>query len=413
MVTASQALIMGAGPAGTALAYLLARRSIDVILLERQTDFAREFRGEGLMPSGLDAFAQMGLASQLAAVPQTQIAALDLYRGPKRLTRIEISADLFGTAGPRVVSQPAMLEMLVAEATRYPSFRLERGVTVRNLIIDQGRVTGVTADSANGPVEFRADFVVAADGRASVIRKRAGLHEERRPQAIDVVWGKVPLPDFMADRHTVRAYLGNRHLAICFPSYDGRLQFAWVIEKGTFGELRRRGIDEWIDEMAAHLSPDLTAHIRAHRADVTHLFLLDVICDRLTKWTAPGLLLLGDASHPMSPVGGQGINIALRDALVAANHLCPPLLQRSSAAELDAAAARIQAERVPEVTTVQRMQQIGPWILFASGWLSNVLLSRPVLSLMRTLRWVEPVQRLLTQEIRRFATGVTQVRLEA
>ncbi len=408
MTTASQAVIVGAGPAGAALAYLLARRGIEVVLLERQTDFAREFRGEGLMPSGLDAFAQMGLEARLAAVPQTQIEAVEFYRGAKRLSRIEISADLFGASGPHIVSQPAMLEMLVAEASRYPGFRLERGVVARELVVDQGRVTGVRGDTRTGPLECHADFVIGADGRASVIRKRAGLHEERTPQAFDLVWGKVPLPGFLADRRTARAYFGKRHAALFFPSYDGRLQFGWAIEKGSFGELRRRGIDEWIDELAAYLSPDLALHLRAHRADVAHPFLLDVICDRLTKWTAPGLLLLGDASHPMSPVGGQGINIALRDALVAANHLCPALLQRQSAAELDAAAGRVQAERMPEVTAVQRMQQVGPWLLFAGKWLSTIALSPPVLSLLR----FQPLQQRIIREVRRLAAGVTQVKLE-
>jgi 2-polyprenyl-6-methoxyphenol hydroxylase-like FAD-dependent oxidoreductase len=148
------------------------------------------------------------------------------------------------------------------------------------------------------------------------------LHEVRSPQSFDLVWGKVPLPSFVSAGATVHAYIGNGHAVLCFPSYDGRLEFGWAIEKGSFGDLRKRGIDEWIDQMTEFGSPDLGAHLRAHRADVTHPLVLDVICDRLTKWSAPGLILLGDAGHPMTPAGGQGINIALRDALVAANHLC-------------------------------------------------------------------------------------------
>jgi 2-polyprenyl-6-methoxyphenol hydroxylase-like FAD-dependent oxidoreductase len=130
------------------------------------------------------------------------------------------------------------------------------------------------------------------------------LHEVRSPQSFDLVWGKVPFPSFVSAGATVPAYIGNSHAVVCFPSYDGRLEFGWAIEKGSFGDLRKRGIDEWIDQMTEFGSPDLGAHLRAHRADVTHPLVLDVICDRLTKWGAPGLILLGDACHPMSPAGG-------------------------------------------------------------------------------------------------------------
>jgi 2-polyprenyl-6-methoxyphenol hydroxylase-like FAD-dependent oxidoreductase len=151
-----------------------------VTLLERQTDFAREFRGEALQPSGVDAFAQMGLGPQLAALPQTRLRAVEFYRGATLLGRFEFASGV-GDIGPHVVSQPAMLEMLVGEASHYSNFKLRRGVTVRDLVLDAGRVTGVVADSTSGPIEVRADLVIGADGRASVIRKRAGLHAERSP----------------------------------------------------------------------------------------------------------------------------------------------------------------------------------------------------------------------------------------
>jgi 2-polyprenyl-6-methoxyphenol hydroxylase-like FAD-dependent oxidoreductase len=163
-MSAAQVLIAGAGPAGASLAYLLARRGIAVVLLERRTDFAREFRGEGLMPSGSDALAQMGLETQLAALPQVRIDAVEVYRGSKLLARLGISNELFAASGPRVVSQSAMLEMLVGEASRYSNFRLERGVTVRDLITEGGRVTGLAGYSAARPVEFCAELVVGTDG---------------------------------------------------------------------------------------------------------------------------------------------------------------------------------------------------------------------------------------------------------
>src|SRR5262249_5435136 len=151
--------------------------------------------------------------------------------------------------GPRVISQPAMLAMLAAEAGRHPSFRLERGASVRDLVWDDGRVVGVQADSAEGGRKARGDLVIGADGRSSTFRSRGGLQGERNPQGFDVVWCKVPLPSF-SQPETAHAYLGTGHSALAYPSYDGRMQIAWVIEKGSFGALRREGIDEWIDQMA-------------------------------------------------------------------------------------------------------------------------------------------------------------------
>lgn len=402
----AQVVIVGAGPAGASLAYLLARRGVGVTLLERQTDFAREFRGEGLMPSGVEALGAMGLGAALDALPQTRIETLDVFRGARRLLRIA-PRDL-GAPGPRIVSQPALLEMLVGEAGRFPGFRLERGVTVRELLRDGGRVAGVRVDAATGSQEVRGDLVIGADGRASVLRARAGLRAEQAEQAFDIVWCKVAQPAFL-DRGTARVYLGHRHFALLFPSYDGRLQIGWVIDKGSFGDLRRLGIEGWVEEMAQHVSPDLAAHLRAERGAITHPFVLDVVCDRLARWTLPGLLLLGDAAHPMSPVGAQGINIELRDALVAANHLAPALAGGASPAEIDAAAERVVSERAPEVTEIQRLQQGPPRLLFGPAWWSDLVLGAFLPLLART----GIVARVAGPVFRRFANGVTTVRLAA
>jgi len=399
----SRVVVVGAGPAGGALAYLLARRNIPVTLLERHTDFAREFRGEGLMPSGVAAFAEMGLAAELDAVPQTRIEAVDFFRESRPL--FHVTPEQLGAAGPCIVSQPAMLEMLVRESARFPSFHLERGATVRDLVREGDRVVGVRFETATGAREVRGDLVIGTDGRASVVRARAGLHEERMPQAFDIVWCKVPLPEFLPPG-TARAYLGFRHFALLFPSYDGRLQIGWIIAKGSFGDLRRRGVDGWIEEMANHVSPDLAAHLRAQRSAITHPFLLDVICDRLERWTEPGLLLLGDAAHPMSPVGAQGINLALRDAIVAANHLCPVLTEGG---DVDAAAERIVAERLPEVTLIQSLQQEPPRLLFGSSWLSAFILGVVLPLLVRT----GLARRIARSVFQRFAHGVADVRLRA
>ncbi len=398
------AIVVGAGPAGALLAYLFARRGVPVTLLERQTDFSREFRGEVLMPSGIAAFREAGLRQQFDALPNLSIGTAELFRGERRL--VTIALDGFDPR-PRVVPQPAMLEMIVAEATKtkFPGFKLERGVTVRDLIYEKDRVIGVHADTLEGPRDYRGDFVIACDGRASAIRKRAALPEDRIMQGFDVVWGHVA--GHFLDGRTARGYIGSGHLLIIYPSPEGHMQIGWVIDKGTFGDIRKLGADGWIGELAPHVSPDLREFLVANKTGLAHPFLLDVVCDRLREWTAPGLLLIGDAAHPMSPVGGQGINVALRDAVVTANHLGRALMMRSDEATLDFAARNIQAERWPEIVTIQDMQQLAPRYMLSNSLLSRIIVSTPMIAFAKIF-----LAGILARQFDPFLNGVTRVVME-
>jgi 2-polyprenyl-6-methoxyphenol hydroxylase-like FAD-dependent oxidoreductase len=360
-------VICGAGPAGATLAYLLARRGIEVVLLERQRDFEREFRGEVLMPSAFDAFAQMGLGDAVRALPQVVLRGARAFLLGRELASVDLDSARLG--GPAAwVSQPRLLEMLVEQASRFASFRFERSAVARELLREGGRVVGARVQTAEGERELRADLVVGADGRASLVRRELGVAVRRERTEMDVVWCKVPLPGFMAGEARLRAYLGRGHFAVVGPTPDGMLQLGWVIRKGQFGLLRARGVDEWIESLASHVDPQLAAHLRAQRAAISRPFLLDVVADRAAHWSAPGALLIGDAAHTMSPVGAQGLNIAIRDALVAANQLVPALEGGAGARELDAAAARVEAERLPEVRWIQRLQELPPRVALRDTW---------------------------------------------
>ncbi|MGH7865042.1 MAG: FAD-dependent oxidoreductase [Candidatus Binataceae bacterium] len=395
-------VIVGAGPAGALLAYLLARRGLGVTLVERQIDFAREFRGEVLMPSGSEAIAQAGLLDKLDALPHEDLKRIEIFRGDR-----EVAAVAFEDAagGPRVTPQAPMLEMIVAEASQFPRFKLERGTTVRELIRGNGRVVGVKADTHAGSHEFRADYVIGTDGRASIVRRAAGLAPERLQQAFDVVWARVP--GTFLDGRTARGYIGRGHMFIMYPSPQGHVQFGWVIKKGAFGDLRRIGPDAWLGEMAPHLSRDLVEFLEARRDALKHPVLLDVACDRVREWSAPGVMVIGDAAHTMSPVGAQGINIALRDTIVAANHLGSALARGAGAAELDDAARRVQAERIAEVEAIQEMQQDGPRILFADSVLSPIMTSAALVWFARTF-----LRGVVARRVQPFIRGVSKVRLE-
>lgn len=402
----SSVIVVGAGPAGATLSYLLAARGIAVTLLERQRDFVREFRGEVLLPSGLEALEEMGLDKVVKSVPHHPPAGIELYANARPVFRIEIEAEFVGPNRPVAISQPEFLRAVIDESRAYPSFRVELGASVSDLLRQDGRVVGVVRRSQGEERELRADLVIGADGRASVVRRRAGLEVAKHGLEVDVVWCKVPLPDFFAAGAPIRVYVGRAHLLIAYRAPDGLLQVAWAITKGTYGELRRRGIEEWVDEMANHVTADLGAHLRAHSRHLTHPFLLSAVSDRVASWTVPGALVIGDAAHTMSPVGGQGINIALRDAVVAANHLVPVLRESTDPKRIDASTRAVEAERTPELVTIQRLQAVPPRILMGHTWWGATL--REILP--RLLR-LDFVRRRAAPIVRRILFGVGDVGL--
>ena len=365
-------IVVGAGPAGATLAYLLASRGVEVTLLERQRDFSREFRGEILLPSGLAALSQMGLRAVFDGVPRRVPTAIELYANAQRIFQLAFDPAFLGPDPPTAFSQPAFLEAVIAAAGEHASFRVELGASVGDLLYGSGRVVGVEARLDGSDLELQADLVVGADGRSSSVRRRSGLEARRHGLDVDIAWFKVPLPEFMSVGAPVRVYIGRAHLLIAYGAPDGLLQVAWVITKGTFGELRRRGIEEWVAEIADHVTPDLAAHLSAHRGALTHPFLLSAVSDRVVHWALPGVLVIGDAAHTMSPVGGQGINIALRDAVVSANHLVPALAS-GDAAGIDAATQAIERERLPELVRIQRMQALPPRVLMGHTWWGGML----------------------------------------
>src|SRR5262245_635573 len=283
------------------------------------------------------------------------------------------------------------------------------GTAVRDLIRSGSRVIGVLADGPDGPREYLADLVIGTDGRYSTIRKRGAFTELPSPQHFDVLNFMVPFPDCWPDRTTVRLELGPGCITGGIPRADGQLWVGMTIQKGQYKDLRAAGPDVLTEELLRRTSPDLAAHLRANAEALKHPVLLDVIVGRLENWAAPGLLLLGDAAHPMSPIGGQGINMALRDALVAANHLCPVLTRGNAAADLDAAARQVAAERMPEIVAIQEHQRKQVQTFLRSDRFASRLAMRflPFLAKSRLLRL------LLGKRLRSLQHGVVPVRLTA
>lgn len=340
-------IIVGAGPTGATLALLLARRGISVTLIEAARDFQRQFRGEGLMPSGLDALHQMGLDSLLETVPHRPLSAWEFWLNDRRLFRAD---EPMGANRPcTLVSQPPLLTALVQAAQAKPGFNWIPGTAVKDLLWRDGRVIG--AHLADGRT-LDADLVIGADGRASAIRQRASLTLETQPKSIDVLWFKLPAPaGYEADNRFCTVVKGGRVFSLFHGAEAGQLHLAWAIAPEEPTEQK-----DWATTFAALVPPELVEHFRSVGDAISAPMRLSVLVGRCDRWHRPGLLLLGDAAHPMSPVRAQGINLALRDVIVALNHLVPVLKLADPAAAIDRALEAIQAEREPEIIQAQRLQ---------------------------------------------------------
>lgn len=343
----SQVVIVGAGPAGATLALLFVRRGISVRLIEAAPTFRRSFRGEGLMPSGLQALEQMGLP--IDHLPHRSLDAWEFSINNRSLFRVE-EPILAGEPSCTLVSQPALLEALIEQARAHPQFEFIQGLAVRDLQWADQRVAGVKL--ADGQT-LAADLVIGADGRSSLVRQQANLALEQQSQNFDILWFKLAdSPRFEAE-NVFYSVVCDRHAFGLFRSSESHLQLGWMLHQSDATDWKQV---DWKQKLAAASPPWLAEHVLKH--DLERPVLLSVTVGRCSYWHCPGLLLIGDAAHPMSPIRAQGINMALRDVIVTANHLVPWLQgdRTGSTEAIDAALAQIQAEREPEVIRIQQLQ---------------------------------------------------------
>jgi 2-polyprenyl-6-methoxyphenol hydroxylase-like FAD-dependent oxidoreductase len=304
------------------LALLLARRGVDVTLLEAHPDFDREFRGDTLHPSVMEMLDDLGLADRLLEMRHTEIHSLTLQTAAGPFTPADFTH--LRTKFPYITMMPqtGFLEFITAEAARYPNFRLLMGARVRELVEEDGEVRGVRYESEGETHEVRAVLTVGADGRGSRVRRLAGFEPVKTSPPMDVLWFKLERRE--GDPEDAMGRIGSGHIAILLNRFD-YWQAGYVIPKGTFPELRREGIGALRRDFA-ELVPEFADRLD-HLEDFKQVSLLSVESSRCPRWYRPGLLLIGDAAHVMSPVGGVGINYAIQDAVAAANVLAGPLAE--------------------------------------------------------------------------------------
>ncbi len=355
--------IVGGGPAGAMLALLLARRGVDVTLLEMHQDFDREFRGDTIHPSTLEILDQLGLADPIHEIPHSKISGptLQFADGPFRpfdLGRLK-------TRYPYILMIPQVrfLEFITAEAAKYPRFRLVMRAQVQQLVVENGVVSGVRYRASDGLHELRAQLTVGADGRFSQVRHLAAIEPVKTAPPMDVLWFKLPkLKDEPEITGGAFGGIGHGRIFILLERSD-YWQAGLVFPKGQYQQLRTQGV-EAVRKSLAEIEPRFAKHAES-LTDWHQFTLLSVESSRCPVWHKPGLLLIGDAAHVMSPIGGVGINYAIQDAVVASNLLAAPL-KSGNVSEADL--VKVQRQRELPTKAIQAMQSF-----MQSRLIANVL----------------------------------------
>ncbi len=380
-----QCCIVGGGPAGVMVAHLLARAGIDVLVLEKHGDFLRDFRGDTVHPSTLQAMADLGLLDDFLKLPHTRVDQLSGEVGGKVVHLADFRR--LPVAAPFIALMPQwdFLSFLVERSRRFAGFSLMMNAKVSGLLTEADRIAGVEVQTPDGPREVRSRLVIVADGRGSTTRAAAGLTVQDLGAPMDVLWMRLSRrPEDLPEAPLGRLSAGRMFIAI---PREGYFQCGYVAAKGSFDAIKVAGIEAFRHEVAL-ASPAVADRVDELRSfDDVHL--LTVTVDRLSQWSKPGLLCIGDAAHAMSPIGGVGINLAIQDAIAAANHLHDAF--DSDDAVLDRHAAAVQARREPAVKAIQAIQLVVQKRVIGQVLAAKVVKLPPVLKL---FDWLPVLRRL-------------------
>ncbi len=314
------ACVVGGGPAGMMLGFLLARAGVPVTVLEKHADFLRDFRGDTIHPSTLELMHELGLLDEFLKLPHSEVRHLTGEVGDSSIAVADFSHLPVHCPFVAFMPQWNFLNFLADHGKKYPTFDLHMTTEATDLIEEGGRVAGVRARTADGDIEIRADLTVGTDGRHSTVRACAGFKVDNLGAPMDVLWMRFSKRS--GDGFETLGHIGASHVFVMLDRGD-YWQCALVIAKGAYDGVRAAGLDA-LREKIVGLAPVLRDRIDEIK-NWDDVKLLTVAVDRLPRWYRPGLLCIGDAAHAMSPIGGVGINLAVQDAVAAANILAEPL----------------------------------------------------------------------------------------
>jgi 2-polyprenyl-6-methoxyphenol hydroxylase-like FAD-dependent oxidoreductase len=364
-------VIVGGGPAGMMLGYLLARAGVDVTVLEKHRDFLRDFRGDTVHPSTLQIMQELGLLEKFLKLPHTRITTGNLEIGDRHFIIGDFGRLPTTCKFIALMPQWDFLDFLAGEAKAFPNFRLLMETEAKDLLIADGNVVGVAAAGRSGPLEIKAGLTIAADGRHSTLRDRSGLEVEDLGAPFDVLWLRLPvLPGDPADL-VGRVKAGQVFVMIYRSDY---WQCAFLIPKGGFEAIKADGLAKFRDRLK-QIAGFAAGRVDEAITDFDQIKLLTVTVDRLKNWARPGMVCIGDAAHAMSPIGGVGINLAIQDAVATANLLGPILQRRTpSFAELKT----VQARRAFPTKVIQSFQVAAQNLMLAPTLLATATPKPPM-----------------------------------
>jgi 2-polyprenyl-6-methoxyphenol hydroxylase-like FAD-dependent oxidoreductase len=340
--------VVGGGPAGMVLGYLLARRGVKVTVLEKHRDFFRDFRGDTVHPSTLEVLKELGLLEEFLKLPHEQVSSLGVIIGDSKFDVADFSHVPATCKFVALMPQWDFLNFLSGHAKSFPSFQLLMQHEAKDLLREGERIVGVVAQNEGREVQIHADLVVGCDGRHSVVRTAAGLEVIEHGAPIDVLWFRIGRkPEDPAQ------VLGNVNYgkALILINRSDYFQAGLIVAKGSYDDIQARGLDAFRADIRK-IAPYLGDRVNELR-DWEQIKILTVQINRLRRWYLPGLLCIGDAAHAMSPAGGVGINLAIQDAVAAANLLTKPLQERRVS---EAALANVQKRREFPTRVTQAVQ---------------------------------------------------------
>jgi 2-polyprenyl-6-methoxyphenol hydroxylase-like FAD-dependent oxidoreductase len=382
-------VVVGGGPAGAMMGLLLAKQGVEVVVVERSSTYSREFRGESISPGSVAILDQYGILDELKKHGYLSIEQMFMFDDGRPIFGLDFREFEFEHKFQIDLPQPVVIEAIMKKAAEHPNFQLRMGTKCVGLVEENDQIVGVTCQTDSEKFEIRSSLVVGADGRYTRVRKMAGLDAKIEHFSRDFVWFRLPRPDHWGNVNHIKA-IGEKHMVI-LPTFPDMLRVGLYIPKGSYGELKKKDIRYFHSEVI-RLEPAFDGLIQKHIRTWNDTVMLDIFSAKVSKWSRDGLVLIGDAAHTVSPVLGQGVNLAIQDVVDLAPVIASELSENKGEVIKREVLIPYEKQRKKEVEFVQNFQARQERILAAKTPL-QVGMRRATMRVMNVAPWKKSVMK--------------------